>query len=256
MLYLAVAVLGMAIAGAGQAGNALQYAKRLEGFGPGLDTVRTLCLLAASFAFLPLFGGRAALLCLVPAPLLLVGFPFTRQLLYYYSFPLLPFLAFAAGRGAGRLARRVPRVPGGAGMWVAGLAAAAGLAPLLLPTRTDGFRRLPFEVTARDRYRLDILRDLPPPDGRPAAIQFGLWGVVPDRPGMRALGAKNPPPDAYVVLDLKSPRDMARDEYIGLARQVMDDATAGRRRLLHERDGLVVASPADAPTTPPAGAAR
>ncbi|MBA2670826.1 MAG: hypothetical protein H0U67_10680 [Gemmatimonadetes bacterium] len=117
-----------------------------------------------------------------------------------------------------------------------------GMAQIPMPTRSDGNRRFPVEVTARDLYRLQVARTDLPADA-PVALQFGLWGITPTRPGMLALTVENLLPEAYVFLDLKAAYGMPQDQYLEVARTVMDDVHAGERRLLHQKGELYLVSP-------------
>jgi uncharacterized membrane protein len=249
LAYGLVTTAAMALAAVGQKGHIGDYAARAAGWGISREGLTALGLLAVSFGLLPLSGGRTLVLAAVPAPVVLLGFPFMRNLLYYYSYPFLPFLALATAAGAAGAARRLERRGWPRGRTMAALAlymGVVGSAQLFLPTRTDGYRRVPFTVTSRDRYRLEVARDVLPGEG-PAVLQFGLWGVTPTRRDARPLEPGTPPPpEAWVFLDLQSPHGLQRDAFIGLARGLMDDAQAGRRRLVHDRADLYVFSPAEA----------
>jgi uncharacterized membrane protein len=148
-------------------GAMTEYGPRFRGMSFGFDSLLTFALLLGSFALLPLLAGRRAVLILLPVPVLLSNFPFMRHQLYYYSYPFLPFLAVTScigyvrlgdwleSRGWSTVRRLLPvaLVLVGAAQWP-------------LPTRTDGYRRLPFEVTARDAivsiWRAPSCRRMPP----------------------------------------------------------------------------------------------
>jgi uncharacterized membrane protein len=250
--YGVVAAAAMALAAVGQPGDIRDYAERAAGWALSREGLSALGLLVASFGLLPLAGGREALLLLAPVPVVLVGFPFMRNLLYYYSYPFLPFLALATVSGAAAAARWLERHGWPRGRTMGALAVYMGVVgtlQLALPTRTDGYRRVPFEVTSRDRYRLEVARERLPREG-PAVLQFGLWGVTPTRADARPLTAEPPAPEAWVFLDLRAPHGLPRDAFIAVARRLMDDAGAGRRRLVHERSEIYVFSPVLAEEVP------
>jgi uncharacterized membrane protein len=224
-------------------GALTDYAGRFRGFAPSWDTLSMIALLVASFAFLPIFAGRRSLLCLIPLPMILASFPFMRHLLYYYSYPFLPFLAYASVLGYRRVvvvaARRGQR-------WVAHILSlvvfAVGAIQWALPTRTDGYRRTPFEVTTRDWYRIELARTRLPRQG-PLALQFGLWGITPHRLDTHMLCPAELAPSDWVFMDLQSPHGQTRDEFIRVARQVMQDVEAGRREALHTAYDIFIVSP-------------
>lgn len=249
LAWLAAAAAVMAVAASGQEGNALAYARRAGQLRPGLDNLATLATLFASTGFLALFGGRSTLLVLVPAPLLLAEFPFTRNLLYYYSYPFLPYLFLAAVEGMARIRRWL--VARGwpsrkAGGLVAAIATAAALIQFPLPTRSDAYRRFPLPVTARDEYRLSVA-GAKLPRTAPVAVQFGLWGITPSRPDMRRLTVENASPEAWVFMDLKAPYG-DREEFLEAARFVMDQVQSGRRPLVHDRDQIYLVGPVKSET--------
>lgn len=226
------------------------YAPRFARAGIGLDTALTSLALLASFCFLPLGAGRRLGLLLVPFPMLLASFPFMRNLLYYYSYPFLPFLVLTSAHGLARLEARLARAaiarpqPLLAGVIVI----VAGL-QWFLPTRTDGYLRVPFPVSERDRYRFDIARTVLPRQA-PVAIQFGLWGIVPARLGAHLLSPSELRPTDWVFMDLASPHGLASpEEFIAVARAALADAAAGRRRALHAAYDIFVLSPVETNTT-------
>jgi len=242
--YALVAISTMLVIQKSQGGGAVtEYGPRLAGGGFGRDTLITVATLVASFLFLPLLSGRYVVLLLVPLPLLLTGFPFMRSLAYYYSYPFLPFLALTTCVGAKRLLDWKPR-------WMRrDLTATLGIilclaaaAQWFLPTRTDGYCRIPFSVTSRDWYRLEVARDVLPREAR-VALQFGLWGITPTRLGAHLLSPRELEPQDYVFIDLSSPHGLEREEFIQVARQVIDEAESGKRHYLHRAYDVFVLSP-------------
>jgi hypothetical protein len=226
-------------------GALTDYGSRFSNFGFGLDTAVILLLLVVSFAGIPLFAGWRTLLILIPLPMLLAGFPFMRALLYYYSYPFLPLLAYLSCLGYRRvelLARR--RHWSYVRVALPFFLLVFGAVEYLLPTRTDGYRRLPFEVTARDRYRFELARTLLPLDA-PLALQFGLWGITPHRLDTHLLSPRELRPCDWVFMDLNSPHGLQREEFIAVARQLLDEVRAGKRHAHHTAYDIFIVGPVE-----------
>jgi len=233
-----------------QTGNATDYINRMGGLSIAGDNLWVFFLLLASSGGFCLLNWRAALLLLVPVPILLGNFPFTRHLLYYYSYPFLPFLAFATISGAatvwnwlGGERRRA---------WaVAAVLALIAIVQLPMPTRTDGFRRTLFPVTSRDEMRRHVARDILPRDV-PVALQFDLWGVTPWRRDVVFLKQAELKPRHYVFLDLKGVHGLDPEEYRKVMVQIRDQKNDGRRKVLFDAYDFIILSPEQPPA---AGAA-
>ncbi len=242
VVYGGAALATMLLLASRQHGGVADYASRVGGAGFGADTAMTLGILAAATGFVALAGGRWLALALVPAPILLAGFPFTRVLFYYYSYPFLPWLAAATLAGLANLERWSAARPGLARAGAAWLVVVA-LVQVPLPTRTDGYRRLPFEVRPADLYRFNLMRESLPANA-PVAIQFGLWGIVPTRPGMTGLSGANLRPVAWIVMDTASPHGFPTpDDFLSLARGIYAETGAGRRAMKHQEHGIFVVGP-------------
>ncbi len=243
-VYLALAATIMFLLQRAQGAGALkEYGPRFAGCHLGADTLLTALTLLASFAFLPLLAGRRLALLLLPLPLLVSNFPFMRGLLYYYSYPFLPFLGYTAVLGYRRIegwltTRRLQRVL----VWLPWVIFGLGLAQWFLPTRTDGYRRLPFEVTPRDRYRFEIAATRLPRH-EPVAIQFGLWGITPHRSGAHFLSPKELRPTDWVFMDFLSPHGLEREAFIALARDLLGQVQRGEREALHSAHDIFVITP-------------
>lgn len=224
-------------------GAVTDYAGRFRGFGPGRDTFVTFGLLMASFAMLPLFAGWRMLLCLIPLPMLLASFPFMRHLLYYYSYPFLPFLIYTTSLGYRRLDTVLRRRNPALAAVFAVIIFAVGAVQWTLPTGTDGYRRIPFSVTSRDWYRFHLARHVLPPDA-PLALQFGLWGITPHRLGTHLLAPDELKPTDWVFMDLQSPHGLKkREDFIAVARHVLADVESGKRKALHMTDDIFIVTP-------------
>ena len=186
---------------------------------------RTRLALLASFALIPIAGGRTALLLIPPAAVLLVNFDPIRDLHYYYSYPFVPFLVYSAAEGAARLTGRSAPAKR-RDILIAAALVVAGCVQLFLPTRTDELYRVPSEVTPRDMYRLQVARDLVPRN-QPVALQFGLWGITPTNSGVQMLGPKPLRADAYAFFDLNAAYGMPTAEYVSLVGPVFVAAEQG-----------------------------
>ncbi len=255
ILYAAVAVLTILLVSRHEGTGAESYASRLAGFGPSMAALWALIALVASFAFLPLAGGRWLLLMLTPIPLMFGSFEFTRSLLYYYSYPFLPYAVLATLAGLHRLTA-LPLLPSRP-LPTKQTIAAIGLTivaftQLLLPTRTDSIRRFPWEVNADDMRRLEMLRNSPPPDA-PAVVQFGLWSLLPMRPEMRTLHEANLDHPGYVVIDTRLFPGIPAAESSRIFARLEADVAARRRTMDNPAGTLYIfsplASPADQETT-------
>ena len=255
ILYAAVAVVTIILVSRHEGSGAESYATRLAGFGLSVAAVSALFALVASFAFLPLAGGRWFFLMLTPLPLTLGSFEFTRSLLYYYSYPLLPYGVLASLAGLHRLttSQSLPTRPVRTKQTIAALALIiVAFVQLLLPTRTDSIRRFPWEVNADDMRRLDVLRTHPPPDA-PAVVQFSLWSLLPMRPEMRTLREGNLNHPGYIVIDTRLFPGIPAAESARIFAHLDADVAARRRAMDNPAGTLYIfsplASPADQETT-------
>lgn len=226
------------------AGNASFYLERMGGMSLAADNLSVLGLLVLSAGGLCLLHWRAALLLLVPLPVILGNFPFTRHLLYYYSYPFLPFLAFATVCGAAALHGWLARRPGLAhrgGAAIATLLVIIGAVQWALPTRTDGLRRVPHKVTHRDNLRRQIAAsDVVQP---PLAVQSGLWGVTPWKPGTVWLSERHLTDEHYVFMDLKGMHGLGGEEFIRVFEKLREQMESGARTTLLDQHDFIVLSP-------------
>lgn len=247
LIYGVAAAAVIWAAGRHQEGNALFYVERTGGFALGNGVLKVLLVLIASVGGLCLFAGRATVLLCLSLPLLLTRFEMTRHLLYYYSYPVLPFLFYTAVIGGSHIARRFRESPLLCRQQYAFAVAICGVgfAQAFLPTRTDSYRRLPAEVTPRHLYRMEVAREVLPRDV-PTAIQFGLWGITPSRRTAMSLGPSDLRGEAYVFLDLQAPYGMPPQEYLSMVRPYFAEVEEGKRKLLHSRSDLYVIGPATA----------
>lgn len=246
---LIVAVVVISLLGRGHDNSAMFYLKRAGGMELSWSAVVSFMTLLLSTGGLCLLGTRSMILAAVPAALLLSSYSFTRELRYYYSYPFLPFLFLATVQGVRRAYGCLSERAGlsAAQAVIAGFIFFVATVQFFLPTRTDGYMRVPADVTAHDELRMHVAKDVLPP-GAPAAIQFGLWGITPKRADAVQFSRRNITPERYVFADLKSPYGVPRDDYVELMRDVMDEVTSGDRKLLHSRDDIFVVSPRTLPS--------
>lgn len=150
-----------------------------------LDTLqravrRPLLDLFLSVGLVALLDWRTSWLVAASAALYMVADDaLVRDLHYYYSYPALPFLFHSTVRGAENvLAWTEPR----RALAAKCLAAAGGIAALAsIPaaTRTDGLRRLGFEIAEHHRFAAQAAAEIPP--DAPVAVQYELYNRVPNR---------------------------------------------------------------------------
>jgi hypothetical protein len=112
-----------------------------------------------------------------------------------------------------------------------------------LPTRTDGFTRLPIPVTARDEMRRHVASQVLPRDV-PLALQFGLWGVTPWRPDTVFLQNSQLKDHHYVFVDLYGIHGLTPEENNRVMLRLREEVNAGRRRELFDAYDFVILSPA------------
>lgn len=251
ILCLAWGVLAfvvMKIAAIGETNDAGKYVDRMGGISIGRDNTLVFLTLLASSGGLCLLNWRAALLLLIPIPVILGNFYFTRNLMYYYSYPFLPFLAFATVAGVARLYTFLrQKWPAGhitAGV-IALLLAGIGIIQYPMPTRTDELRRFPQPVLPRDDMRRQIARTELPPDV-PMALQSNLWGVTPWRFHNVLLMDSQLEDKHGVFMDFNGLQGLAPGEYEKVLARLRDEVDSGRRKELYNRFNFVVLSPATA----------
>lgn len=239
LLAVGVIALFARIEGAG----AQEYFGRIGDFGPSRAAAGALGALFLSFCLLPLFAGRWLALMLLPAPLMLGDFEFSRALLYYYSYPFVPAATLAMLAGMDAVTRRFDAAHRSAtarGLVAVVLLCAA--VQLAVPTRTDSMRRVPFPVLADHFQRIEMLRTTPPPT-EPVVVQFGLWSLLPVRDGMRNLSGKNLDHPGHVVFDTRLFFGLSGDETRGIIARLNADTASGRRTLDNPASALFVFSP-------------
>lgn len=198
-----------------------------------------LLALYASVAFLPLLDRRAFWLpALCAMPVLVCDDPFLRELPYYYGYPALPFLFWAAVRGLGGLRGWQPRLAGPVGTWTMfGVLVAVAFASASLPTRTDNLRHLPFPVEERHRLARDMAGLIP--DDAPVAVQFDLYPQVPQREGLYPMRLQFLDRVDYVWLNLRRmPADLA--DKPGEFQAVMGRLRGGEFREVAGAEGFVL----------------
>lgn len=265
----AVAASIMTYCAQGQVMDATSFFKRMNGFSIGLDNLWVFLMLIASCGVLCLLDWRAALLLLIPTPVILGNFHITRYLIYYYSYPFLPFMAFATVAGLARLwgwlASRWQRrptaevdqvvnaepesspytqeTPHGAAAWgVVLFLVVLGAIQYPLATRTDGYKRFFVSVTPRDNMRRHIASDILPRQA-PVALQFDLWGVVPWRPDVVFLNPVQLQDHHYVFLDLHGNLGLTPEGSQRVLIRLRDEVQSGKRRELYDAYDFLILSP-------------
>jgi uncharacterized membrane protein len=194
--------------------------------------------------FLPLLAPETLLL-LVPGAYVmgLAGdFEPMFELMYYYSYPLLPFLFVGVCVALARLVRRSRR-----GGWRVPLRRVlfftlvlAGCVQVSLPTHMEGLCRLPVEVTDRHRWIRMVLAEAIPRDAA-VAIQYDLICQLPFRPVVFPIEEKWLDRAEYWVLDLKGFRgDLKADECRRIIERGVELTRQKKARLLVDQDGLLI----------------
>jgi len=229
--------------------NAGKYVSRMNGVSLGKDNLLVLLTLVASSGALCLANWRAALLLLIPLPVLLGNFEFTRQLLYYYSYPFLPFLAYATVAGAAQLqvwfrGRPSRLITPALAVWLV----VAGSIQYALPTRVEGLRRVPMQMSPRDAMRRHVMAEVLPRDV-PVAMQFGLWGVVPWRADSVLLKPGQIEDQHYLAIDQFGVHGLAPEKYAELQELIDAEISSGRRTVMHNAYDFLIVSPASDDST-------
>lgn len=258
----------MAFCAQGQSMDATSFFKRMNGFSIGMDNLWVFLMLIASCGALCLLDWRAALLLLIPLPVILGNFHITRYLLYYYSYPFLPFMAFATVAGVARLYGWIVKVPSSRpdmsgetpdadpderqlsvtrsrriNLVLAGCLIVTGAIQYPLPTRTDSYKRFLVSVTPRDNMRRHIASDILPRQV-PLALQFNLWGVVPWRPDTVFLNPVQLQDHHYVFLDLQGNLGLTQESSQRVLIRLRDEVESGKRRELYDAYDFLIISPA------------
>ncbi|MBN1868896.1 DUF2079 domain-containing protein [Candidatus Sumerlaeota bacterium] len=192
----------------------------------------------------------ATLLLLVPGAYVmgLADSPPQQDLMFYYSYPFLPFLCLGATLGLARLAdcgtRRPWRRRLRAGLTILVLLASAVL--MCLTTRTEDRRRVLERQTQRHTRIRMALREYIPPSASVTA-QYDLLCQIPFRPGVHPLSLKNLDRSEYLVFDFRGlqgdillPGMTGRPEGDKILKRVHDWIEAGKARVVFEEDDLFI----------------
>lgn len=159
-----------------------------------------LLVVFAGTAFLALLDWRAFWLVILGAGVFLItDDPMVNSLMYYYSYPAIPFLFYSTVRGLAVLLEW-----GGGQFRVAPAAMGALLVALgvnaALPSRTDAYYRAPFKVSPRHVLAGEIAAMIP--EEAAVAAQFDLYTRVSNREVKLPLRLKNLDKVDWVFLDL------------------------------------------------------
>lgn len=190
----------------------------------------TWLFIIASGGIVCLLGWREMLLTLPPAFFLFSAVADEFRLgLYYYLYPILPAVMFAAVAGCaalvdafGKHRATKPAVLGGLAVMVA--------IQFLLPTRVDGWHQLPPRLPREVRSRLDAARNMVqravPRDATNlrAAVHYDLNMWVPRGRQLLFLREEDLPQADVIILDrTRVSADLGRDKYIDLLRALLND---------------------------------
>jgi uncharacterized membrane protein len=240
-----VAVVVMVIASTGASTNASRYLTRMNGISISRENLWVFLLLIVSSAGMCLANWKAAILLLIPIPVLLGNYSFTRTLQYYYSYPFLPFLAYATLAGAASICEwgaNRPNVARHVTKAVSAVLLLAGAVQLSLPTRVEGQRRFPQEILQADDLRRHVAADCLPRNA-PVAVQFGMWGIIPWRPDTVWLKPGQYTGRHYLLIDQFGAHGLAKADYEQLRKDLQKDVDLNRRKVLYDAYGYVVLSP-------------
>jgi uncharacterized membrane protein len=205
--------------------------------------LRTLWPLIPPLLLLPLLAPSTLLLLLPAACVMgLSSFEPQNRLLYYYSYPFIPFLCLGASLGLRRLlvlrlARR-HRKPLRRAVGI--ILLLAGLFMLGLPTPTEGRRRVPAASTQRHRFIRESIRKHVPRDASVAA-QFDLFCQVPLTPGLLPLSERNLERSEYWILDSRGfLGDINSTRFRAMLERGFQLREQGRARILVNMDGFLI----------------
>lgn len=216
---------------------------------------RMALLLLPTVGFLPL-AAPTTLLPILPA-CYVMGLSATEPmslLLYYYSYPFIPFLFLGVAFSVSKAMRGIRRIQLGRILSpiLTLLFLGAGAYLATVPTLTDGMFRVPLRPTGRHAWVREQLRRHVPPEASVAA-QFDLLCQVPYRYHMYALSETSIEQTEYWLFDLRGNYGDLSAEVI---REMLERALAmtrrGEVRLVVSMDGLVIVhvprkdAPADA----------
>lgn len=209
-----------------------------------LPLTQTLGILLWPALLLPLLA-PGTLLLLIPGAYLMglsQGEP-QHRLLYYYSYPFLPFLFLGAGLGLARLMRWTEKRHWAKRQAMPLLMLLAGAAMLFAPLRGHETRRVPARPTARHAAIRAALAEAIPRDASVVA-QYDLLCQVPPVPEMYPLSEANLGKAQYIVLDPRGEYgDVGPEEYRNILRIINQLAAQGRIQIITNNNppGLIIA---------------
>ena len=164
---------------------------------------RALYILIASAGFLPLLHPRSLSLLIPPALIFLISdFKPMNRLLYYYSYPFLPFLFLSTVEGTGWLLSKVTNkniryIP-------AFILIVVSIVSFLSSTRMEQMKSRPFPITAHHRALQPLIREHIPP---PATIvaQYEIFCQIPHTYKVFPLWLENMKHADYIIIDTTRP---------------------------------------------------
>lgn len=186
-----------------------------------------LLLLLASVAFLPLLDWRRLIAIVLAAGVFFLANDHAfATLQYYYSYSAIPFLFLGTVKGANLLIERFPTHRRTVTVAMSALFLLIAAVSAGLPTRTDGYRRVPFEVTEHHRLARDFNR-LVPRDAA-IAVQYDLFTKISNRKVKLPLRGHTIDDVEYVFFDVhgRAPDlygEERREEAVALFERILSD---------------------------------
>ncbi len=201
-----------------------------------------LYLALLSVAMLPLLHPRSAWLLFPPALFMLTSdFQPMNRLLYYYSYPFIPFIWLSTVEATAFLVNhpkwKTTRYP------IAVLLVFTGIIAFYLPTRTDNYTVRPFTITAHHRILRPFLRSHIP-DGARVAAQYEIFCQVPHEYRTVPLWIENLDDIDYAVIDTTRP---SADLTTNQRRHLIDTLTHPPFTIIARKDRYIIFNRAPPP---------
>ncbi|MCD6385887.1 DUF2079 domain-containing protein [Candidatus Sumerlaeota bacterium] len=168
-----------------------------------------LYVLLLSLGFLPLLHPRSLWLVIIPALIVFISdFEPMYKLLYYYSYPFIPFIFLSAIEGATGVLYKWKNSK----YIIMAILLITAICSFLTPTRTDNLKDRPFKITEHHRLLKPLIKRYIPPDASVAA-QYELFCQLPHRRVLLPLWLENIDKVEYVIIDTRrNPPDLTTQE--------------------------------------------